>query len=295
MEYLPQVIVNGLAVGGLYALIALSIVILTKAAGMLNFAQGNILVLAGYIGVTLSWNFGMDFYATLIVVTVLLAVLGAALELLFIRPMVEEPPLVQVMSTIGFSSIIFGFVWLGWDLRKLPVLFNLPPLGFTIQGVGVATPFVWAFIISLLITALVTALFKFSKVGIAMRAAAENKTVAMSLGISAQRMVFYAFILSTAIAGPSALILAKLGGAADPNMVTYMFHGFVVAIVGGLTSIPGAILAGFALGIIQSMAIFYLNPQMPGVISDIVPYVILVLMLLVRPYGFFGEHEIERL
>lgn len=294
MEFLLFVVINGITVGGVYALVALGFVLIYKATGAVNFAQGEVLLLGAYLVYAFLGQVGWPVWAGVLASFVVAMAVGWLVERLFLRPLVGEPVASVIMVTVGLAYVLRGVVRFAWGSseRSFPPIF---PTGAVSLGlVTVKTLHLWALGLSAACLVGFSLFFRMSAVGIRMRAAADNQRASLSLGIDVNRM----FALSWMIAA----LLATIGGTVIGQMnvlnIELSYIGltvFPVVILGGLDSIPGAMVGGVIIGILENLAGGYLGVWFPGAVKLIVPYVVLLVILLVRPYGLLGTREIERL
>jgi branched-chain amino acid transport system permease protein len=277
----------------MYSLIALGFVLVYKATDAINFAQGEFVMLAGFVVVVVLGFEGMPLIAAIVAVLAAMIGFGFGLERVVLRPLLGRPVVAVIMATIGLAAILRGLgpVLFGKEVRAIslpigdePITLgpaSLPPI--QVLGAVVAIGFFIGF----------TWFFKKSRMGVAMRAVADNQQVAQAMGIDVERY----FALAWAMAG----IVSALGGVVwgamlgvDVQLALVGLKVFPVVIMGGLDSIGGALVGGLIIGIIESLAAGYLDPYVGGGTKDFAPYVVMILMLMVRPYGIFGRRQIER-
>ena len=293
MEFLLSLVLSGASIGLMYSLIALGFVLVYKATDAINFAQGEFVMLAGFVVVVVLGFEGMPLIAAIVAVLAAMIGFGFGLERVVLRPLLGRPVVAVIMATIGLAAILRGLgpVLFGKEVRAIslpigdePITLgpaSLPPI--QVLGAVVAIAFFIAF----------SWFFKKSRMGVAMRAVADNQQVAQAMGIDVERY----FALAWAMAG----IVSALGGVVwgamlgvDVQLALVGLKVFPVVIMGGLDSIGGALVGGLIIGIIESLAAGYLDPYVGGGTKDFAPYVVMILMLMVRPYGIFGRRQIER-
>jgi branched-chain amino acid transport system permease protein len=293
MDIFIQLIVTGIATGGVYGLIALGFVLIFKATGILNLATGAIMTLGAYICLTALGQLGAPFWLALLCTLGFAVLLGIVLERIILRPLIGEPIISVVMVTIGLSSILQGLTHVIWspEYQSFPEIFPPEPLdlGFAIVPSGL----LWGFIFAAIGTLIFILIFKLTRTGVAMRATASDQQAALSMGIS----VRWIFALSWSYGAVAAVI----GGIVIGNISGISIYlgdiglkVLAVIILGGLDSIGGAILGGLIIGILENLAGLYLDPIFGGGVKDVAPFVILVLIIMIRPYGLFGKKIIER-
>ncbi len=293
MEFAFALVLSGASIGLMYSLIALGFVLVYKATDAINFAQGEFVMLAGMIVVSVLAFEGTPLVAGIIVVLAVMIGFGFGLERVVLRPLLGRPVVAVIMATIGIAAMLRGLgpITLGIETRALPLPIgdepivigpaSLPPI--QVLGAVVAVVFFVAF----------SWFFKKSRMGVAMRAIADNQQVAQAMGINVERY----FALAWAMAG----IVSALGGVVwgsmlgvDVQLALVGLKVFPVVILGGLDSIGGALIGGLIIGIVESLAAGYLDPYVGGGTKDFAPYVLMILVLMVRPYGIFGRRQIER-
>ena len=293
MEIFLQIIITGIATGGVYGLIALGFVLIFKATGILNLATGAFMTLGAYICLTVLSQLGAPFWLAFIGTLGFAILLGVVLEKIILRPLIGEPIISVVMVTIGLSSILQGLTHLIWspDFRSFPEIFPAEPLDLGIAIVP--SGLLWGFIFAAVGTIIFILIFKLTRTGVAMRATASDQQAALSMGIS----VRWVFALSWSYGAVAAVI----GGIVIGNISGISIYlgdiglkVLAVIILGGLDSIGGAILGGLIIGVLENLAGLYLDPIFGGGVKDVAPFFILVLIIMIRPYGLFGKKIIER-
>ncbi len=293
MDIIPQIVVSGLAAGGVYGLIALGFVLIYKATSILNLATGQFMTVGAFICLSVMSQTAAPFYISLMVTLAFAALLGVVIERIILRPLIGEPIISVIMVTIGLASILRGLTHIIWspEYRSFPPIFPPQPLdlGFAIVPSGL----LWGFIFAMVCTVIFAATFRYTRTGLAMRATASNQQAALSMGISVKNV----FALSWSFAA----ITAAIGGIIIGNISGISIHlGDIglkvlsVIILGGLDSIVGAIIGGFIIGLLENFAGVYLDAIMGGGTKEVVPFVVLVIIIMIRPYGIFGKEIIER-
>jgi branched-chain amino acid transport system permease protein len=228
-------------------------------------------------------------------VTLVVAILlGLVIERGILRPLIGQPIISVIMVTFGFASVIRGFLNLTWgsDTRPFPALFSSEPFRF--GPIPISPVHLWSFVAVLVLLAGFSLFFKFSLVGMAMRATADNQQVAMSLGVSVKWVFALSWCIATVVSALGGIILGSVRGGVDFSLADYGLKVFPVVILGGLDSVPGAIVGGVLIGVLENLAGGYLDPVMGGGVKEVAPFVVLVVILMIRPYGLFGKVQIER-
>jgi branched-chain amino acid transport system permease protein len=293
MDMFWQLLVIGLAVGSIYGLIALGFVLIYKSSDAINFAQGEFVLVGSYVCLTLITTYQIPFLPALLLTLVFSALLGWIVERVVLRPFIGVPVISMIMATIGLSSVMAGFVHMFWgtETRVFPAVFPEAPL--SIGGVVVNQVCVWSLVTVLVLLALFTLFFKFSKIGIAMRATADDQQAALSMGISVKVIFAVTWAIAAIVSSVGGVLLGNINGV-NSSLALIGLKVLPVALLGGLDSIPGAIVGGFIIGVLESLAGGYLDPLLGGGVKEVLPFVVLVLILMFKPYGLFGKREIER-
>lgn len=293
MSFFADLFVNGLMIGAMYALVALGFVLIYKATSVVNFAQGDLVMFGGYIGAAMVSLYHLPLAVAVPALLAAMVLLGFALERGVLRPLVGHSVISVVMVTIGLAQVLQGTAAMIWGAATINMPLPIPSQPFVLGEILVSPTNVVAAVISAAFLVGFAYFFRASRMGIAMRAVANDQQAAMAVGIN----VRFIFALSWAIAGLTAGIGGIMWGnmlGVDTNLALVGLKVFPVVILGGLDSIPGAVLGGLIVGAIESVAAGYIDPYVGGGTKDFVPYVLMILVLMVRPYGFFGRETIER-
>jgi branched-chain amino acid transport system permease protein len=292
LEFAFALVLSGASIGLMYSLIALGFVLVYKATDAINFAQGEFVMLAGMVVVTVL-GAQAPLIAAIVVVLLVMIGFGFGLERVVLRPLLGRPVVAVIMATIGVAALLRGWgpLVLGIETRNLPLPIGDEPI--TIGPASLPPIQVLGAVVALLFFLVFNWFFKKSRMGVAMRAVADNQQVAQAMGINVERY----FALAWAMAG----IVSALGGVVwgsmlgvDVQLALVGLKVFPVVILGGLDSIGGALIGGLIIGIVESLAAGYLDPYVGGGTKDFAPYVLMILVLMIRPYGIFGRRQIER-
>ncbi|OFX34444.1 MAG: ABC transporter permease [Armatimonadetes bacterium RBG_16_67_12] len=293
METLIQLVVTGVMVGSIYALVALGWTIIYKCSGVLNLAMGELTLIGAYVCLQL-YLWGVPFPLAVAGTLVVGFVLGLVVERLALRPMIGQPILSIIMITVGLAFLfraLVGFIW-GTDTRVFePRVFPMDPI--RLGPIVVGQVFLWSFAAALVLLVAFVAFFQYSRWGLMMQATADDEMAALSVGISARRVYALAWALAFMAAGVGGTLLGNINGL----NVSVGFLGILVlpaVVLGGLNSIPGAIIGGIIIGVLQNLSGGYLDRLVPGGVKDIAPFVFMVVILMFRPYGLWGWEKIER-
>ena len=294
MEFLLQLVINGLVVGCIYSLVALGFVIIYKSTGILNFAQGEFLLLGAYVFLAIVAQANVPVLPALLLTFAFATLLGLALERVVLRPLIGEPIISVIMVTLGLSSILRAIVqgiW-GTDTRPMHEVFSLEPI--QIGPLPVARGYLYSAVSVAVLLVALTLFFKYARPGIAMRATAASQQVALSMGISVRRIFALSWSIAAVVSAAGGVLLATMRGGVDGSLAILGLKVLPVVIVGGLDSVGGAILGGLLVGVLENLAGGYLDPIFGGGVKEVAPFVALVLILMIRPYGLFGRVRIER-
>ncbi|MAL78795.1 MAG: branched-chain amino acid ABC transporter permease [Sneathiella sp.] len=289
MDYFLDLVISGLMVGALYGIIAMGFAMIYKATGVVNFAQGEVLMLVAYIAYTLTTLIDMPFWLLIPATIMIGMIVGLIVEFLFIRPMIGEPVFATVMVTIGLAVFIRSLVVLLWDAFPHEFVTSLSEQVIEISGIRLYPSQIVAFITYLVLMAAFWSFFRYSRIGIAMRAVANKETVALLMGIRIKHVYAVAWALSSIIAGIAGVLFASIYDL-DPTISAMGLNAFPAAILGGLDSVLGSGFGGLIIGVVENLTGGYLSTGLKSVSG----FVVIILVLMVRPYGLFGEPEIER-
>jgi branched-chain amino acid transport system permease protein len=293
MDFFLQLFSTGILVGSIYALVALGWTLIYKCSGVLNLAMGEMTLIGAYVCLSF-YNWGVPFILALLFTLVVGFALGLLTEHLFLRPMVGEPILSVIMVTVGLSFFFKGVVELIWGTDTVvftPQVFSIEPI--TIGNVVLGQVYLWAFLASILLLIAFVCFFKYTKWGLSMQATADDETAALSLGVNAKIVYAIAWGIAFMSAGVGGALLGNINGL----NISVGYLGLLVlpaVVLGGLNSVPGAIVGGLIIGVLQNLADGYLSPFTPGGVKDVFPFLVMVIILLFKPYGLWGWIRIER-
>lgn len=283
---LVQLLISGISQGCIYGLIALGFVLIYKATETVSFAQGELMMLGAFCGLALMTVLGFPFWLAVPATIVAIGLFGMVLERLVIRPILGQPMFSIVMLTIGVGYVLRGLVTMipgiGTETHSLPVPYKDMPL--RLGELVLSAEQVVVIGATALLCLLLFALFRYSKLGVAMQASSQNQLAAYYMGIPVQRLNGLVWGLAAAVAAVAGLLLAPITFV-HANMGFIGLKAFPAAVVGGFSSLPGAIVGGLVIGLVESISGFYL----PEGFKDTAPYIVVLLMLMVRPNGLFGE------
>ncbi|MGD8389375.1 MAG: branched-chain amino acid ABC transporter permease [Desulfobacteraceae bacterium] len=293
MELFLMTMITGILVGGIYALVALGWVLIYKCSGVLNLAMGELTLIGAYVTLGF-YEMGVPFVLAVICTLAVGILLGMLTERIFLDKLIGEPILAVIMVTVGLSFFFKGmveFIW-GTDTKVFtPPVFSLTPieLGF----VKISSVYLWSFILAIILLVVFVAFFKYTRWGLSMQATADDETAALSLGVSARFVYAAAWAIAFMSAGVGGALLGNINGV----NISVGHLGLLVlpaVVLGGLNSVPGAIVGGIIIGVLQNLSGSYLDQFFPGGVKEIVPFAFMAVFLLFKPYGLWGWERIER-
>ena len=291
MEFFLQLLINGISLGMLYALSALGFVMIFKSSSVLNFAHGELMAIGAFLFLALSAWANVPIVLAFGLTLVGSFTLGFILEKFFLRPLIGEALIQVIMLTLGLALMFRGLLLFifGGDIHDYPKF--LPDvLNLRWSGIQIPSVYVAAFIIGILFLILFGLFFKYSSQGIYMRSVADNQTAALSLGVHVRRVFALSWAIAALVCAMSGIVLGIINGINVHELSSIGLKVFPVVILGGLNSIGGAILGGVIIGLLETFTGGYVSTSL----REIIPYIVLVFILMVKPYGLFGLVEIER-
>jgi branched-chain amino acid transport system permease protein len=294
MSELTQFIVTGLAVGMVYALIALGFALIWKSTGVANLALGQLVLICSWFTYSMMVQANLPAWLAFPVVIVFAVILGWGIERFALRPLIGQPILSLIAVTLGIGYFISGLVSFIWpqSIGALPRIF--PNEAVHIGGAVVSQEYVWAAAISLLMFGLLTVFYKYHRMGIAMRATADDQMAVQACGIPVTRIFSWSWMFASAVAAVGGILISSIGGISN-GLVETGLKTFSVVILGGLDSFGGAMIAGPIIGLAKSLGTGYLTPFLWPEFGEVIPYLIIVIVVIVKPFGLFGEKRIERI
>ena len=280
-----QLTLSGVATGCVYGLVAIGFVLIYKATETVNFAQGELMMLGAFLGYTLVVLAGLPWWLGLVMSLMLMALLGAAMETVLLRPVLGQSALTVVMVTIGFGFVARGVTsmipaW-GDETHRLPTPFADQTV--SLGGVALSIEQGAVIVLTALLCGVLYVFFRFTRIGVAMQAISQNQLAAYYMGIPVRRINTFIWALSAGVAAFAGILLAPVTFV-HPNMGLIGLKAFPAAVVGGFDSLPGAIIGGMIIGLVESYAGFFL----PEGFKDVAAYAVVLLMLMLRPHGLFG-------
>lgn len=294
-ELLIQLIINGLIVGLLYGVIGMCFVLIYKSTKVINFAQGEFLLIGAWVCWAALIYLHLPFFLGFILTLCFMAAFGVLLQMLVLRPLIGEPIISVIMVTIGLSIFFQSLMkWIfGNGAQSYPKVFDTETI--TIFGLNIETAYLMSTIIALIIMVAFYFFFKYSKHGLAMRATAFDQQVAQSLGISVKQVFAMSWGIAATVSATAGIVIGMVNGVS--SSLSFMgIKVFPAVILGGLDSIVGAIVGGITIGVLENVAEFFDSQWLHiGNMYDIAPFYVLLIILWFKPYGLFGTHDIERI
>jgi branched-chain amino acid transport system permease protein len=295
MTFFLQLVLTGFALGMIYALIAIGFVIILKCSEVFNIAQGHFVLIGGYLGYTFLVPLGLPIWAALGMAIATAIIMGLAIERFALRPLLGEPVLAVVMVTIALATVLGGLATLLWGAEYKAYHGLLPTITLKIGTISIPSESLIGLIVSVICVVLLMLLFRYTKIGLAMRATAEDLHVVQSLGIRATTVYAVSWVIACVVGVIGGILLGGVSGA-NMELAEVGLKAFAVVLLGGVNSIGGAIVAGIILGMLENVAAGYLDPLLPGGgLAKVFPFIVMIIVLIFRPYGLFGLSRIERI
>jgi len=288
--FFSEIGLAGLGSGGLYALTGLALVLIYKATRVVNMAIGEILMLGAYIFMGFSAGIALPIWASVILAILCTGLVGGVVERTIIRPMLGENAISIFMVTIGLGSVLVGTVEIIWGANPQRLIEFMPKAPIFIGEAYLSSKVGYSFVVAAIVLGVFLLIFRTWRGGVALRATAGDQGAAYSMGINVPKVFSSVWVITSMIAAGAGILVGSIGGI-SPNMGVYGLSVLVVVIVGGLDSLLGALIGGILVGLIETYAGAYLG----GEFKMLATFSLLVVVLILRPYGLFGTHEIERL
>ena len=289
-----QLIISGLAVGMVYSLIALGFVVVWKSSGVANLALGQLVLISSWFTYGMLVQAGLPLWAGFLVLLAFAPVLGWLIERVVLRPLIAQPILSLITVTLGVGYFLEGLAVFVWptSVGNLPHFFPDQPIH--LGPAVISQEYLWAAAISLVVFGILSLFYRYHKMGIAMRATADDQLAVQACGVPVTRIFSTSWMFACLVAAVGGVLVSSIGGITY-GLVQTGLKSFSVVILGGLDSFSGAVVAGPIIGLAESLGGGYLSPILwPGV-KDIIPFIVIIIVVLVRPYGIFGEERIERI
>jgi len=295
MAFFAQLIITGLALGIIYGVIALCIVLIYKSTRVFNFAQGELLIIGAFFAWSCLVQWHLPVWLTFLLTMGVTGVVGFLIERLTLRPLIGQPILAAIMMTVSLMAVLKGGAFLAWGGETQsyqPTIFPKEPV--QLGTVVISQEYAWASGLAIILIVLFAFFFQRTRAGLAMRGTSEDHQLAQSVGIPVENVFAQSWIIAGMVSSVVGIILASLFSV-DMGIGELGLKAFAVVLLGGLESIPGAIIAGLTIGVLEMVAAGYLDPIVGGGIRDVFPWVVAVIVLVFLPYGLFGWRRIERI
>jgi branched-chain amino acid transport system permease protein len=295
MADLLQYVITGISIGMVYALIALGFVLIWKSSNVANLALGQLVLFSSWFTYGMLVQARLSPWAGIPLVIVFALLLGWSIERFTLRPLIGQPILSLIAITLGLAYFFEGLVGIIWpkSLATLPHLFPQEPVH--IGSAIIRQEFLWAAIISLVLYGLLTVFFRYNKMGIAMRAAADDQKAVQACGIPVTRIFSQSWMFACVLAAIGGILVSSIGNISKAPLVETGLQAFSVVILGGLDSFLGAIIAGPVIGLAETIGGGYLTKLTWEGVREVVPFIIIIIVMVIKPYGLFGEKRIERI
>jgi branched-chain amino acid transport system permease protein len=296
MNFFLQLVITGFGLGMVYALIAIGFVIILKCSKAFNIAQGQFVMIGGYLGYTFLITFHLPVWASIVAAIIVAMIMGVVIERLILRPLVGQSVLAIIMMTIALGTVLDGIATLVWGGEYKAYHGVLPTLTLRFGELSIPPETLIGIIVSIIVVVILMIFFRYAKIGLAMRATAEDEQVVQSAGIKVTTIYTISWIIACVVGVVSGIILGGVSGVMV-SMSEVGMKAFAVVLLGGIDSIGGAIVAGIIIGILENVAAGYLDPLLPsgGGLANVFPFIVIIIVLTFKPHGLFGLARIERI
>ncbi len=290
-----QFLVSGIMIGGIYGLVALGLVLVYKSSRVLNLAHGSFLMILAWLCWSFAVQLGLPIWLSILLVLAVAVVAGLGVERFVLRPLIGQPVLAIVTVTLALGYLLEGIAIMAWgaDTKGMPEFIPREPIW--LGPVSIAQHYLWALGIAILLFVLLYLFFRYTKMGLGMQIVSEDQQVAQSLGIRVKNVFAQTWAFALVMAAIAGILYASLHAVSNFNALIGLNKALPVMLLGGLESLPGALIGGIIIGIFESVGGGYIDPLVGGGTSDVIPLVLMLLILLVRPSGIFGWKRIERI
>jgi branched-chain amino acid transport system permease protein len=295
MGFFLQLMISGFALGMVYALIAIGFVIILKCSQAFNIAQGQFVMIGGYLGFAFLVTFHLPIWASIIAAIAVAVIMGLLIERLALRPLVGQPVLAVIMMTIALGTVLDGLATLIWGGEYKTYHGVLPTLTLHVGELSLPSETLIGAIVAIVVVVVLILFFRYTKSGLAMMATADDEQVVQSAGIRVTTVYALSWVIACVTGVISGILLGGVSGVMIP-MSEVGLKAFAVVLLGGIDSIGGAIIAGIIVGVLENIAAGYLDPLLPGGgMASIFPFIVMIIVLIFRPHGLFGLRRIERI
>ncbi len=286
-----QLIVSGLAVGACYALLALAMVIIYKTSEVLNFAQGEMAMVSTFVAFTILDGYQVPFQWAILLTFLFAILLGILFEFVFLRQAKDPTVIGLIIITLGFEMVLMGFAGWKWGPDQRPFPFPVSNIeAYNFYGLIISKINFWTILITLVLMFILFLFFRYTKLGIAMRATQQNQLAARVMGIRTKWILSFTWAISSLVGAVAGILIAALGVLDPPMMMDPLLKGFASGVLGGMTSLPGTAVGGAMLGIIENLFGGYVSLPFKSVVA----FAIIVLMLCIKPSGLLARHYVKK-
>ncbi len=294
MNFFLQIVVNGILTGGVYALMALAIVIIYKSSSVFNFAHGSLVALSSFLLWQLIVDWQLHLFAAIPLLLIIIGVLSYAIQRFVLQPLTGQPLMATIMATIALGELFSGTVVLFWPGpgRVMPEL--IPESKIFLGSVVLSSEGIVNFAICGVCFIIFNLFFKKTRLGLAMRGTAEDHILAQSEGIRVHWIFIVSWFVALVVITIGGVLMSSLYGVSFVSLNALGMKALAVVILGGMESVAGALIGGLIIGIMESLGSGYIDPIVGGGFSEVAPYIVLLVALTIRPYGLFGYERIER-
>ncbi|HEY87983.1 MAG TPA: branched-chain amino acid ABC transporter permease [Dehalococcoidia bacterium] len=295
MDQFLQFLVNGIMIGGIYGLVALGLVLVYKSSRVLNLAHGSFLMILAWLCWSFAEQLGLPIWLSILLVLVISVLAGLGVERFMLRPLIGQPILAVIIATLALGYLLEGVAIMAWgaDTKGLPEF--IPREAIWLGPVSIAQHYLWAFGIAILLFVLLYLFFRYTKMGLGMQIVSEDQQVARSLGIRVKNILAQSWAFALVIAAISGILYASLNSVNNGNALIGLTKALPVMLLGGLESLYGALVGGIIVGVFEIVVGGYMDPWVGGGFSNVAPLFLMLVILLIRPYGIFGWQRIERI
>ena len=295
MEYYLQLLVTGLMLGALYGLVALGLVIIYKSSRVLNLAHGGFLMVLSFLAWSFAVQMGLPMWLSIIFVLAISVALGYAVERVILRPLTGQPILATIIVTLALAYGLDGVQVIVWGGFTQAYSEFIPETPLTLGFIIIEQPYLWGFVVAIMLFIAFLLFFRYSRHGLAMQIVSEDHQVARSLGINVRTVFAQTWVFALMIAATSGILYSALHTVTAQNAQIGLIKALPVVLLGGLESLPGALVGGLIVGVAEIVGAGVFDPMVGGGSQDIIPLILMLLILLIKPYGLFGWVRIERI
>lgn len=295
MDMFLQFLVTGIMLGGVYGLIALGLVIIYKSSGVLNLAHGAFMLVMAMLAWTLADGMGLPMWLSIVAVLAVSVVLGYGVERVILRPLIGQPILATIIVTLALGFFLEGVAIMSWGGNIVSYQKFLPREPFTWGPVIIPQAYVWSFLVAIALFILLLVFFRYTKYGLAMQMVSEDHQVARSLGVNVRTVFAQTWILAVMMAAIAGILYGSLHPLSMEMTHLGLVKAIPVVLLGGMNSLAGALVGGLIIGVAEVVGAGYIDPIIGGGFKDVVPLILMLLILLIKPYGLFGWVRIERI